>query len=1592
MDDPGVLHALPGRVRVQVPGWDGKDPDGLCAWLTGVRGVTGARASPATRNAVVRFDPARTDTSAIVAALHDRPRRPPPAGRPSGVAEPSPVARGHRHGRVVGVRGRRRARIAVRGIERDPELLRRVLERLESRPAVRRASGSVVTGRVLVEFAGDVTDVQDLLDDLGAFEAPDIPGEDVPEHPLDPAPLIQSGARLAGSALGLSILFVQRATGRTGPLVHSRVPAVAAAVIGVLEGLPPVRSGLERALGRDRAQLLQGGVAIVSLTLSGSPLGLLLSGAGALRLFTEVRARRKAWIEYEDRLGGIDSARPGALVRLEPGDRAPLDARVVEGAGTAVGPDGLPRELAAGDIVQAGSPVYGGPLVVELLGQSRTPPPADLAPPPRSALDAYVDAIAPTSVAYALGTLLITRSPGRALTALLLVNPRPAFVGAEGAATGARARALRSGVVVVGTRPHRTINRPDRLLLASPRMLGDGYELRQVTPLDEHEDGRLQALALAVAGAAGSPWGPRITAAPPEGSRGAFDGAAASATIDGRRYELRRARAQDVPEAALEVAAQRGEQMLVLRAVDEDRELAMLTLRTRLAPGVLELVDLCRRLGVDLQVLAGGDLAAAAALARRAGVPMELDADPVRLVDEGHRDGLRVHVAADSASAAGAFDVSDLAIGMSSGRDGPFPARADVLAPDLAAIASVLETGVRYDQAVAASIGLSAVANAAGIWAGARGVQGIDQASRATYGASVAALGLGRWLLRGGRRPDSLVRGLVDPRPERWGRLTPGDAVKALRTSPDGLTHAEATSRRRPPRTVRRRSRFLLALGEQLRSPIMYALGAGAGLSLAAGATADVIMIGAAVAANAMIGAWQEREADRAAEALRDLAPVRARVLRDGRAIEVPSGDIVEGDVLVLAGGDRVVADARLLPGGEVEVDEALLSGESMPVRKVPAGGAEGDRVVLDGSHVIVGACRAVVVATGAGTRLGATAAALEADETRGSPLARRLQRLLRTSYPFIIGGAAATTAAGLVRGASLRRQLSVGAGVAVAAVPEGLPLLSRMAEAGVARRLADRHALVRRLGAVEALGRVDIACCDKTGTLTRGRLAVARLATMDEEAPFPAGLSPELEAVLLAAALASPAPDTPGASAHPTDVAVVEAADRIGLAQRLRTQRAEQVPFEPVRSFHAAVIDGRLYVKGAPEALVERCSAVRLDGALVRLTAAERRRLMARVDELSAEGLRVLMVAEGDGAPEDPRDLVAVGFVGIADPLRPGVREAVARCTAAGVRLLMLTGDHPQTARAIAREAGIPVDGREVLTGAEIAELHDEELGEELERVSVVARITPLDKVRIVESLQRKGHTVAMTGDGVNDAPALRLADVGVAMGRGGSDVARQAADVILSDDDVSTLVEAFVEGRVFWQNMRSALALVLGGNLGEIGVITAASVAGGANAMTARQVLAINLLSDVLPSSAVALRGPENRDLSALAREGASALDAPLRTDILRRGAATALPSLAAYALAARRGRGQTVAFASVIATQLAQTADLGATGRRFSRPVAGAVAVSVVVLAGMLGLPALRSGLGLAAPGLVELALVGGAAVASLVLARIGERPAT
>ncbi len=1600
-EEPRVLHALPGRVRVRLPARAGDEPWRLEGALRRLPGVRGAQANPLTGNVLVRFDPALIDAEGILAAV----RALDPVAQ--GFAPSSGIPRAGQSARTVGPRAvhervgsTSQARIAMRGLDRDPRVARRVVEHLARQPGVRAARANPLTGRVFVEFDAHLTDLQDLLSEVSGIELPDLPGEDRPTHPLDPQPLIQSAGRTVGAGLGLALLAGRQLAGLQGPPLPGGLPARAAGVIGIVQGFPATRNGLRTLLGRDLADLLFQGLAIVSLALAGSPLGLALTGAESLRLVTEIVARRRAWKRYEARLDTAASAEPGAIVRLEAGDRTPLAATVHEGVGTASGRDGLPGAVFPGGRVPAGARLYGGPFVLHLEGGEPFTPQPRPGPPAPTLYDRYIGIAGLGSLGYAALTALATRSFARTFAALLLVNSRTAVIGMETAAVGASARVLRAGVTVVGTRPERSIRRPDTLLIDGPRVLTNGFEVAGVLPLAAEGDaGALLARASGVAAAAGAPWGDAFPVADRvEAVAGTFDGTTATARLAAGRYTLGPAAAGPYLPTATRLR-HRGECLLALRRAGADRSEGFIVLRPRLAPGGAELLEHCRRHGVAVALLPGGDPLAGASLAARTGVALLPggDAAPgaVAQVRARQAAGQVVAVLADGADAAAAFAACDLAIGLTSGRSGRFPARADLLAPELGAVAAIVDAGAARAAATRDAVGLSLVANVAGALWGFRGAPGIERASLAVYATALAALADGWARLRGGARPAAMAARLADPRPERWGRRDVPTTLRDLRTTATGLTTAEAIARHRTTRPAERAHPIVGALLDQLRSPITGMLAVGAGFSLALGAPADVAFIGGMLAVNAAIGVWQEHQAGRATEALARIGAATARVLRDGQAVTVPATAVVLGDILLLAAGDRVAADARVVAAQGLEVDEAALTGESLPVPKAATGGADGQHVVLEGSDVTVGNGRAVVVAVGAQTRLGATAAALAAGETGHSPLSLRLGRLLRQFLPLAAAGGAIVVGSGLLRGRPLVPQLAVGASIAFAAIPEGLPLLAGVGEAGVARRLTRRRALVRRLAAVEALGRVDIACTDKTGTLTVGTLALCLVAGAGEdgESPLPGDLPAGLRAVLLTAALASPHPDAADAGAHPTDMAVTRGAADAGLGDALRLTRTAEAAFDPARGFHAALAGERLRVKGAAEVLAPRCTHIRTGGADQPLGVPGRRALLARAAHLAARGLRVLLIAEGAAGarPDDPQGLVAVGFVGIADPLRPGVPDAVRRCREAGVRLIMLTGDHPATARAIAREASLleQEGAAEVLTGAEIAELADDVLDRRLERAAVVARITPLDKLRIVESLRRRGHVVAMTGDGVNDAPALRLADVGVAMGRGGTEVARQAADVVLADDDFATLVEALVEGRSFWRNIRRALGLLLGGNLGELGLVVGASLLGLATPLLARQILAVNLITDALPALAIALQPPESRHLAGLAREGTAALDAPLRRDVLRRGAATALPSLVAYGVAlatAGLSQARTVAFASIVATQLAQTLDAGRSEGGLSRAVLGAVGASAAILVAALTVPTLQGFLSLASPLPAGWALILGAALLAVPLGRV------
>jgi magnesium-transporting ATPase (P-type) len=1601
-DLPRVIHSTRGRIRIGQPRRTRRELAAAEAHVRALPGVTSLRPSRLTGTLLVTFDPTRVTGETIFTTLRT-------AFLSADAGEGRPA------GSFLTTRPLQ-MRIALPGLDRVPRLGRRAVEHLERRFGA-RAWTKRMTGHLLVEYDEHRVALEDLLAEIAHLQLPALPGEDRPAHPLDPEPLVEGVVRVLGSLVGIAALTFRRLA--AGQAVQRQgVAALAASFINLIQGFPFVRNWLRRRLGQHNAGLLAHSLYVAIQTFADFPLGLILSMVEAITFLNEVTARRAAWRRYEEGLDGAASAEYGSVIRLEAGMRVPMGASVIEGSGSATGQSGLPTVLSPGAVVGAGAVLSGGPFVLELLeGQAFEAAPRPGSPLP-TVWDRYIRITSPLSVGYAAFTFLRTASFFRALEAMLLLNPRTAVIGQEAADLLAAARSLRAGLTVVGTRPNRSIRLPDVLILDGPRILAHGLEVAGVHVSAAGMDAPgVLGLAADISLAAGSPWGAAFPAGLGVPARdGDFNGLWASATLANVRYTLGPPEdAFDVPDGFLDQHL--GGYLLEVRLIEhlgtsssaDDLSLGFVALRPRLAPGVEHLVDTCRRLGVAVELHPAGFVTSGRVVARRAGIHLGPPDNPVEAVRRRQQWGAVVAFVSDHADAAAAFEACDLAVALSSGRR-EFSARADLLAPDLRGLADLLDAGALHRQAVRDSVLLGASANAIGTVLGLLAPLGPERASVAVYLAALSAVGAGWLRLRGGARPGSTLAHLNDPRPERWGRWPVADILRALNTSLEGLTSAEAASRR-PPQTGSGGGDDLLnALRNQLRAPITAVLSGGACLTVLLGQPLNTALLGLTISLNLAIGVWEERQVGRASEALQELSAATARVLRDGEVVHMPAVEVVPGDILVLAAGQRVAADACLIAGSTLEVAEAALTGESLPVVKSPDGGSKTSsfspvqetgaaRIVLEGSDVITGTARAVVVAVGRQTRLGATAAALTIDADEESPLGARLGQILNLALPVAGVGGLVTGLAGLAWGGAPAAMLTLGVTTALSAIPEGLPLLAGVGQAAVASRLATRSALVRRIAAIEALGRIDFACTDKTGTLTEGRLALCLLGTGEEECPFPGPLSPACRELLLVAALSSPHPDAEGAGVHTTDAAILRATVSAGLGPDTRAPRIREVPFDSARAFSASVLVDRVCVKGAPERLVPRCTRLGREGA--RLDAAGRTALLERVATLAARGLRILLVAEGppDVDPENPRKLTALGFVGINDPLRRTVPGAVRRCLLAGVRVLVLTGDHPATARAIAEEAGLLIPGHDaVIRAAEVVDLPFEEMDRHLEGVAVVSRATPLDKLRVIESLQRRLRSVAMTGDGVNDAPSLRLADVGVAMGRSGTEVARQAADVVLIDDDFSSLVEALVEGRGFWRNMRKGLSLLLGGNAGELGLIAGASLMGFGAPLSPVHILIVNMITDAMPSLAVLLQRPEHRNLAGLAREGLSALDSVLRRDVFRRGIATGLPSLTAFLLAHGVGgavQGGAVGFTSIISTQLAQTLEAGRVEGTLSRSVVGAVTASAGLLLSVLLLPPLRNFLGLVAPNAVGWGLVGGASVSAVAISRLiefGWRPGT
>jgi cation-transporting ATPase I len=715
---------------------------------------------------------------------------------------------------------------------------------------------------------------------------------------------------------------------------------------------------------------------------------------------------------------------------------------------------------------------------------------------------------------------------------------------------------------------------------------------------------------------------------------------------------------------------------------------------------------------------------------------------------------------------------------------------------------------------------------------------------------------------------------------------------------------------------------------------------------------------------------------------------------RDGRDVEVPADDLVPGDIVVLRAGDLVPADCRVVETRGVEMDESSLTGESQLVTKSvepTAAAAVADRrsMLYAGTTVAAGRALGLVVATGPETVSGRSAAATGGAEP-ASGVQARLEKLTRRTVPVSVAAGAVLLAAGALRGRPLQASLGEGVGLAVAAVPEGLPIVATVAQLGTARRLSRRGALVRNTSTVEALGRVDVLCFDKTGTLTEGRLAVHHVVTAGGEELLDA-LTSEGRGVLAAALRASPRQRGGRALAHPTDQAVVSAGVHVGVTTGEDGgpwERVAAVPFEPARGYHAALgrtaAAHRIAVKGAPEVVLPRCVAWQRDGVVSPLDDVSRAAVEADVDRLARAGHRVLAVGEraasdrSDLTDDRVRGLTFRGLLSLADPVRPAAAAAVQSVRDAGVEVVMLTGDHPTTAEAIAAELGV-LDGRRVVTGPELEALDDTALAALLAEVSVFARVTPEHKARIVAALQGAGHVVAVTGDGANDAPAIRRADVGVALGARATAAAREAADVVVADDRIETIIDAIIEGRALWASVRDAVAVLVGGNLGEIAFALGAGVFSATGSpLNARQLLLVNLLTDIVPAMALALRPPPHATPERLLREGPDvSLGAALTRDIAIRATATASSATAGWLfgrVTGTRRHASTVALVSLVGSQLGQTAVAG-----WRSPlVVGSTVLSAASLAAIVQTPGVSQFFGCTPLGPVGWA--GGAAAAA------------
>lgn len=1155
-------------------------------------------------------------------------------------------------------------------------------------------------------------------------------------------------------------------------------------------------------------------------------------------------------------------------------------------------------------------------------GEPREPRPVEL---PRGPIEEYADRAWIVSLAGFAVSFATTRSFQRAISAIYGSLPRPARLGRD-VFTAEITRILSSrGALVMNGAAMRRLDRIDCLVLEGDLVSAKTFALGRAH-FHEGVDGDLARSALEELFDPDRPLERQAT-----GGYGLCP------------WKLSQAEIPEALEGIARSLAQEG--ALVLALEQEGRAIGAVEVAITPRIGVDELVAAAHDAGMRV-VLASGDDS----------ILHAVSADDVISTSEGIRAGIRrlqregrgVCLVATGASAG--LPLADLGIGLC--RQGaPVPWGAHVLVPDdLREVRLVISSSVRAREVSKQSVNVALGSAGFAALVSAGGILPLTT-RRVMFVVNSATL---MSMMNGLRGSISIRRLALPPSrdPTPWHALDPEGVLARLRSKRGGLARRDLSERRLPPKGAISAVRELgESITDELFNPLAPLLAAGAGLSAAVGSTADAVMVGGVVFLNAIVGGVQRFSTEQKLQALARTERRRATVRREGGIESIEATELVPGDIVLLSSGDVVPADCRVLEATLLEIDASSLTGESLPVRKFAAPSFEAqaaDRtsMVYEGTTVVAGQATGIVVAVGDHTE--ALRGAAGTKGSRGpAGVERRLRALMQMTGPVALAAGVGVVGGGLLRGKKLEELVGSAVSLAVASVPEGLPLLATAAQLAASERLSRRGAVVRNARAIEALGRADVVCLDKTGTLTEGSLALSLVSDGETESP-PSSLPPELRSVLAAGLRATLGSYATLLRSDPTDAAIHAGAALASVTAVDDTTTWTQVSELTLalgRAYHAVLgkaEDGaRLSVKGAPEVLLLQCTHWRKGNEVVPIDDLNRMALIQSTTRLAARGLRVIAVAERAMAsdtqlrPEEVVDLTFRGFLALRDPVRPSAGAAIAGLRRAGVRTVMITGDHPSTAEAIASELDL-IDGGTVITGAELAALNDEELDTRIDRISVFARVTPSQKVRIVRALQRAGRAVAMAGDGANDAAAIRLADVGIAIGEQCTQAARSAADIVVLDGRIETIVDAIVEGRAMWASVRNAVSILMGGNLGEIGFTLLAGLVDGSPPLHARQLLLVNLLTDVAPAMAIALRPPEARTFESLARETPdAAMGAPLDREMATRAVVTALGAGGAWAVGriiGSRAKARTIGLLALVGTQLGQTLSSGG----FSRPV--------------------------------------------------------